>query len=358
MENRPTYLGNNIKFYSEFPRGYNMDVDYKHLPPLLNFDFHTLNGILPLTKSRFDFIGKNGEVDGKETSVVFVNPLEAEYDYFESIGVIEFQAVSLVINFYAVEETEAKVLKGLPYSVSLLPMTKDNKIDTWNINLLKQFDLEELCQRGGHVFTEFLPFKEWNKGYGAHYSLFSNITANEPTDSIGFEWGMYFLCPIFEKNEVIIPENKTYSKAINSKYKKYKINRYFKPFANTSPRQIWGCNSPIELFLLQGLYIRKIVPEIQYSFYRTGEIFPNYYKMAEEEVFLPEDRLITSADFYYPDKKIALFCDGKDFHENDKDKNIDEHLNGLGIKSLRFSGKRITEDLENVLNEVENCLQQ
>ncbi len=356
MENRPQYLVDNIKFYSEFPQGYDMDVDYKQLPPLLNFDFHTLNGILPLTNSRFEFIGKNGSVDGNQAAIVFVNPLEEEYEYFESIGVTEFQAISLVVHFFVVEEVSPKVLRGLPYSVSLLPMTKDNVIDTWNINLLRQFDLEKLCQEGGNVFTEFIPFEEWYKGYGAHYSLFSKITTKDFTDSTGFEWGMYFLCPVFNKNEVILSENKEYRKAINSKYKKYKINRYFKPFINTNPRQIWGCNSPIELFLLQGLYVRGIIPEVQMSFYRSGEIFPNYYKMAEQEIFLPEDRLITSADFFYPTYKLALFCDGKEFHDEEKDKTIDESLSALGIRSLRFSGKRITEELEKVLDEIESSI--
>ncbi|WP_298146831.1 hypothetical protein [Flavobacterium sp.] len=276
MENRPKYLAQNIKFYSEFPQGYNMDIDYSHLPSLLNFDFHTLNGILPLTSSRFKFIGENGEVNGKKSSVVLVNPLPEEYEYFEGIGVTEFQAVSIVVNFYALEETEPKIVRGLPYGVSLVPMSRSGKIDTWNIGLLKTFDLEELCQEGGTVFTEFVPFKNWSKGLGMDYSLFSNITKNQHTDSIGFEWGMYFICPVFDKKEILISENSTYSKAINAKYRNYKISRYFKPFTDTKPRQIWGCESPIELFLLQGLYIKKLFPEIQMGFYRNGDIFPNY----------------------------------------------------------------------------------
>lgn len=358
MENRPKYLAENIKFYSEFPQGYNMDVDYSKLPQLLNFDFHTLNGILPLTSSRYNFIGENGEVDGKKSTVVFVNPLEEEYEYFESIGVTEFQAVSVVVHFYAVEETEPNVIKGLPYGVSLVPMSKGGEIDTWNIEILKTFDLRELCQKGGNVFTEFVPFEKWSKGMGMNYSLFSQITTNNPTDSVGFEWGMYFICPVFDKREVIIPENKTYSKPINKKYRNYKINRYFKPFTDTKPRQIWGCDSPIELFLLQGLYIRKKTPEIQMGFYRNGEIYPNYYRMAEEEVFIPQNRLITSSDFYFPKEKLAIFCDGVEFHDIEKDEKIDENLKAIGIESLRFSGKRITEELEEVLNEIENVLQQ
>ena len=358
MENRPKYLTENIKFYSAFPRGYNMDVDYSHLPPLLNLDFHTLNGILPMTSSRYNYIGQNGEVDGKKTTVVFVNPLEEEYEYFESIGVTEFQAVSLVVHFYAVEETEPGVIKGLPYGVSLVPMSKNGKIDTWNIELLKQFDLRELCQEGGNVFTDFVPFEKWSKGMGMHYSSFSNIATENPTDSIGFEWGMYFICPKFDKREVEIMQNHTYSKAINAKYRKYKINRYFKPFTDTKPRQIWGCESPIELFLLQGLYVRKKVPEIQMGFYRNGEIFPNYYRMAEQEKFIPQDKLITASDFYYPKEKVALFCDGVEYHDIEKDKKIDDNLKAIGVIPLRFSGKRITEELKTVLDEIQNVLQQ
>jgi hypothetical protein len=99
ITNRPSYLEKNIKFYKSFPEGYNMDVDYNRLPPLLNFDFHTLNGILPLTKSRFNYLDNNGTVDGIGTSAILVNPFEAEYQYYESLGVTEFQAVSIVLSF-------------------------------------------------------------------------------------------------------------------------------------------------------------------------------------------------------------------------------------------------------------------
>lgn len=356
MENRPEYLSANIKFYSEFPKGYDLDIDYSKLPALLNFDFHTLNGILPLTSSRFDYIGKNGDVDGEATSIVLVNPLAAEYDYFESIGVTEFQAISLVVNFYAVEEVETKTVRGIPYAVSLLPMTENNKIDTWNIELLKQSNLEKLCQQKTFVFTSYNPFSGWRNGMVAPYPLFSQMTSMEPTDSIGFQWGMYFLTPVFDKKEVRIPENQTYSKEVNAKYRKYKVSRYFKPFKNSNPRQIWGCDSPIELFLLQGLYIRNNVPEIQMGFYSGGEIFPNYYRMAEEEVFVPEDRLITTADFYFPNEKLAVFCDGREFHDEKKDQRINSELESIGVKVLRFSGKRITEELETVLDEIESIL--
>jgi hypothetical protein len=356
ITNRPKYLSENIRFYDSFPRGYNMDVDYSCLPELLNFDFHTLNGILPLTKSRFDYIGQNGESDGEKTTVVFVNPLPEEYEYFESIGVTEFQAISIVLNFYAFEETESNVLKGKPYSVSLVPMEKRKQIDTWNIELLKKFDLEELCQRGGFVMSKFNPFAGFYDGIGSHYSLFSQITQNDHSDSIGFQWGLYFLCPKYDIKEVQIPENHTYSRQINAKYRKHKTKLYFEPFKDVNPRRLWGCDSPIELFLIQGLYIRGLIPEIQMGIYNNGDIFPNYYKMAEQETFIGQERLITSADLYFKNQKLAIFCDGKEFHDTDKDKKISQSLIDLGIKPLRFSGKEITEEIEIVLDTIENEL--
>lgn len=356
IKNRPKYLSDNIKFYNSFPRGYHMDIDYSCLPMLLNMDFHMLNGILPLTRSRFDFIGPNSNSDGKKSTAIFVDPLPEEYEYFESIGVREFQAISIILNFYAFEEEESNVLMGKPYSVSLIPMERDRKIDPWNIDLLKKFDLRELCQRGGHVMSKFDPFSGFYDGFGSEYSLFSSITHNDISDSIGFQWGLYFLAPKFDPKDVMIPENSTYSRQINAKYRKYKTKLYFEPFQNVNPRRIWGCDSPIELFLLQGFYIRKLSAEIQMGIYQNGEISPNYYKMAEEEKWLGEDKLITAADFYFPDKKLAIFCDGKEFHDTVKDNKITEALSKLGIRSLRFSGKEITETIEKVLDKVEEEL--
>lgn len=354
ITNRPKFLEENLKYYKEFPTGRDFDFDYKKLPPLLNFDFHTLNGLLPLTKSRFAYLGKNGTFNGESSSVVFVNPFEEEYDYYKSIGVTEFQAIQLVLNCYAFEESPDESIIGLPYSVSLLPMTKNNKIDPWHSDLLKQFDLEELCQEGGSVFTEFNPFRSWTNGIGMDYGMFSNIGYSDYTNTVGFTWGMYFLSPIFDKKEVIIPENQFYSKQINAKFRKHKSNLYFRKFDNTNPRRLYGCDSPIELFLLQGLYIKNLDPIIQTSIFKSGEIVSNYYEMQKDEVWIGQENLITEVDFYFADKKLAVFCDGKEFHDEEKDKRINLALEKIGVRSLRYSGKQITENLEEVLDDIQN----
>ena len=41
------------------------------------------------------------------------------------------------------------------------------------------------------------------------------------------------------------------------------------------------------------------------------------------------------------------------FTIKEKDNRIDSELKELGVKSLRYSGKQITEELENVLNDIE-----
>ena len=63
--------------------------------------------------------------------------------------------------------------------------------------------------------------------------------------------------------------------------------------------------------------------------------------------------LVESPGIVFPEKKLAIFCDGKEFHDAEKDRRIVKELEQLGIQSLRFSGKQITENLEAVLNSIE-----
>lgn len=344
IQNRPEFLKKNLKYYNHFPKQKDFDIDFLHIPALLNLDFHSLNGLLPLTKSRYEFITKYDK-----PPVIFVNPTDEEYEYYESIGVKEFQAIGIVFNFYAIEDCPDGSLKGLPYNISLLPMTENGKIDTWGIDLLKQMNVEELSQDNNLVFTEFNPFQSWKKGIGLTYELFSNIGYDGYTDTVGFNWGMYFLSPIYDKKEIIFPENTNFSPIINAKYRKFKANLYFKNFTNSQPRRIFGCDSPIELFLLQGMYLASLKPVIQTNIFKTGDIIANYFQMQNSPIWIGQDQLITQADFYFPEKQLAIFCDGSDFHDIEKDKKINKSLEKLGVKYLRFSGKQISEELEKVV---------
>jgi hypothetical protein len=353
INNRPSLLEKSIKFYKDFPVDYDLGIEHSLLPPLLNLDLHTLNGILPLTKSKFEYLEKKGNVDEDGNAVIFGNPSPEEYEYYESIGATEFQAIQIVMNFHTFKESGEKSIVGLPYSISLVPMETNKEIDTWNISSLKQKDLNKICTEGGYVYSDFNPFEGWYDGFVSPYNIFSKIKNKCYTDCIGFVWGMYFLSPIFDKKEVQLVENSQYSRQLNAKYRKYKSELYFKQFKDIKPRRIWGCDSPIELFVLQGLSLRSLYPEVQMSLYKNGEIFPNYYKMQENPIWLGQEQLITSADFFFLDKKIAVFCDGKEFHNEGKDTVINQKLNDIGITTLRFSGNQINENLAMVLDEID-----
>jgi len=55
---------------------------------------------------------------------------------------------------------------------------------------------------------------------------------------------------------------------IIEKFNKYRIKRYYKPFTDVKPRKIWGCDSPIELFLIQALAKNILYPVIQTSIFK------------------------------------------------------------------------------------------
>lgn len=60
-------------------------------------------------------------------------------------------------------------------------------------------------------------------------------------------------------------------------------------------------------------------------------------------------------DFYCPEIKLCIELDGKHHEENDAkeyDKNRDEFLKSLGIKTVRFSNLEIKMNIENVVQAI------
>ena len=337
-----------------------LDVNFKTLPPIFNLDLHQLNGLQPLTKSRFDFLGQNGEVDGKKTSVIFTNPQPEELEYYRQKGTTSFQLINVVFSLLNFKK-ENDTLIGMPYAVTLVPGSKRGQVDPWDIELIKHFDLEQTLS-GGYIYTKFDPFNGWHGGFLGKYStLVRGEGLNNYSDSIGFIWSQYLSCEQFDSKEVVLLEDSTASTSLNTRFRKYRTRLYFEPFADIKPRKIWGVDSPIELFLLHGLLKNNIEPQIQTLIFRNGQIFPNYHKMIEDHSWITQDKLLTNPDFYFDDKKLAIFCDGKDFHtglENElRDQKINQSLQELGITPLRFSGKEISENLESVIKDIINILQ-
>jgi len=179
---------------------------------------------------------------------------------------------------------------------------------------------------------------------------------NAYTDSIGFVVNAYFLADQYEKDKVLLPNMVDAPRFIQEKYTQYRINHYFKQFKNTQPRKVWGADSPIELFLIQALAARNLYPQIQTLFFETGDVFPSFYEMIEEQNLTKETTLITEADLYFPDKKVAIFCDSTRHHRSKKarhkDDKISSALNEIGIRSIRVQGANIVNNLNRTVNEI------
>ena len=107
-----------------------------------------------------------------------------------------------------------------------------------------------------------------------------------------------------------------------------------------------GCDSPIELFLLQAMCQIGLHPKIQMLIFPDGSAFPSLQSMWERGIRTGRlSKIITEADFFFEDEKVAIFCDSVAHHtsaeDRAKDSAIDTKLGRIGIRSFRVSGKDI-----------------
>ncbi|AWK84720.1 endonuclease domain-containing protein [Photobacterium damselae] len=329
---RPEQL-EEFKFYSELP-AIPVAVDKSSLHDFLQFDLYDLDGIQPLESFHFE----------KEGDVVEVQPSERLIDIYEQKN-IRFQMVNIVANLYGFKEVDG-VLYGKPYSICLQPMSKRGKVTKIEAGFFRSFRLDELD--GDYCYLGFNPFKLGYDMYGKYSTFISMGKINEYSDMVGFTLGTYALAENWNFDDICLVELKGCNDFLKKKYRKYRIRRYFTKFDNIYPRKIWGCDSPIELFLLQAFDSIGLEPEIQTGIFEDGSTYPSLHHMLSSNKRECEIRQITDADFYFREQKLAVFCDSNSYHSSPKkrakDKKIDEQLEALGIRSIRLRGSDINDD--------------
>lgn len=339
IKNRPKELYNK-EFYTEIPK-MPTRFDYESLPSFLNVDLLQLFGIAPKT---MDLI-KNSQKG------FFINPSEKEVEYYRKKGT-KFQIINVVANVHTFKK-ENETAVAYPYSISLIAGPKRGKPDQCSIDFLDKINLEEI-DFSSNVYTDYSPFTDVKEGFYAPLGMFS--TNETHTDTIGFILETFFLPTDIDLKDALINGPQDYDPLILEKYNKYRKKRYFKPFNDIKPRRIWGCDSPIELFLIQGLAEKNIFPTIQTLIFNNGEVHDNFFDMIEKNVFIKGDELITDADLYFPEKKLAIFCDSTKYHRGnkakEKDQKITEKLSDLGIRSIRLQGKEIVKDLNKCVDQI------
>lgn len=348
IKDRPKELYK-IEFYTKLPdQGFHFG--YGSLPGYLNMDLLTFQGIQPKPISFIEEINQHG---------FEIQPTKSEVEYYQKKNT-QFQIINVVVNVHTFKRQADDSIIAYPYAISLIAGQKRGKPQTCSIDLLNALNLQDIANLEA-MYTDLSPFKPAYEGFYSMYNMFAGAEFEYHTDTIGFVVDSYFL-PLdinFETEEIPMA-GPTLEPKINEKFRKYRIKRYYKPFTDINPRRIWGCDSPIELFLIQALAQKDYFPKIQTLIFKNGSVFENFYHMIENKVFIKGDELITEVDLYFPEKKLAVFCDSRQHHRGKKnafkDNNIDVQLKELGIKTLRLTGKEIVEEIDNSVAKIMNEL--
>ena len=308
---------------------------------------NSLDGVLPVE-------GKHLEEAGR---VFGVNPSEELVSIYERESV-HFQLINVIVNLYGFEEVDG-VLMGKPYSISLKPMEKRGKVTKQPPSFFRNFDMEGLRSQD-NAYLGFNPFTQSYEMFGSYSTLIAAGPLKAYSDMIGFVLNAYALATKWSFDQICMHAMPYCNEYLSEMFKKYRTRRYFKKFENIRPRKIWGCDSPIELFLLHAMNAKGFFPEIQTALFEDGSTHPTLHQMISANSKECEIRQITDADFYFPEHNLAVFCDSNAHHRSkrakEKDARIDGELKGLGIRSLRVMGTEIIEDPYNCVDLVEKNL--
>ncbi|WP_205669715.1 hypothetical protein [Aliivibrio fischeri] len=344
IENRPKELGE-IEFYNELP---NMPVKIDlsgSIGQFLAYDIFDLDGVQPIETGHLNVNNK----------IIGVNPSKASIEIYKKKNT-KFQLVYVIVNAYGFKEVNGELV-GKPYNISLHPASKRGEVSVVTPEWIEKIDLEEM-DSVPRLYKGFNPFCG---AYGLH--MIGTVDySNIESDMLGFVHRMYALAMPIEHREITSPEipQLNDNKQVRRDYEKYRKDRYFKPFRKVKPRRIWGCDSPIELFLLQAMDSIGLAPELQTIICEDGFTVPSFHKLWENQRSRRRLKMITEADYYFPDKKLAVFCDSVAHHSSaeaiKKDAAIDEKLKEIDITSMRICGRDIANSPIECAKKIEQLL--
>ncbi|MFN4500416.1 hypothetical protein ACK3XA_25665 [Klebsiella grimontii] len=332
ISNRPEVIYN-IPFYKNLPN-LPVKIDLEGMAgDFLSYDIADLFGLQPIEKDHLDTYG----------DIITINPSKESLELYKKRD-DSFQMIFLVINAYGFKEIDG-VIHCKPYNISLFPASKRGELTSLKSDSIEKLDLE-MDAKVPKFYYGFNPFKGAFGLYFYNHVDYSGIES----DMIGFVNSMFLLSDKYNYHNVMPPIIKSIDNnaQIKADYKRYRKDRYFKKFKKIKPRKIWGCDSPIELFLLQAMDSLGLTPEIQTIITKDGLTIPSLHKLWENSRSRKRLNAITDADFYFPEKKLAVFCDSKEYHSSkestNKDSSIDKSLAEIGIFSIRIFGKDIVAD--------------
>ncbi|MDZ4363505.1 endonuclease domain-containing protein [Brevundimonas sp.] len=333
--------------YTALPNG-PLRIDRSGLPDILNLDLETLSGIQPITAAMA------GAADG----VLRDDPSPSEIALYRERETA-FQLVSVVYNLFDFREIDDEIV-GRPYAISLVPASRRGVVHTVPIDWIANMRMEP-SPFEGKAYLDFDPFTgEWSLFGDGTVLRDSGAFRGKHPDEIGFVSGGYMLAPVIEDDPPLLPGTNLQGERANARYAKFRAKSFYRPFATDRPRRIWGLDSPIELFLAQGLANIGLYPENQTLFLRDGDTFASYYHMLDDPALRTRLNAITTADFYFPQERLVVFCDSGQFHrrraQREKDAAITAALESFGYRVLRIDGPQIVQDLPAAVGRVSDAL--
>jgi hypothetical protein len=158
-------------------------------------------------------------------------------------------------------------------------------------------------------------------------------------DEIGFVSDQFFLAAERpEDDAVLMMDPRMPTKQMKARYEKHRAKLLFTPFKKVEARRVWGAETPIELFLIQALAKENLFPLCQMLIMDDGAVFPSWYHLWQDIEFRHTSGLVTEADLYFPEQRVAVFCDGTHHargKQKVKDAAINAKLEAKGIKAAR-----------------------
>ncbi|MCS3521841.1 endonuclease domain-containing protein [Bradyrhizobium elkanii] len=322
-------------------------LDWSSVPELIRVATLDLGGIQPVTKAMAEAAG--GTLHDK--------PSDGEVELFRKRGT-NFQLVSIVLSCVPAGEVD-NVLQVRPFAMTLIPASKRDKVQESTIDLVANLDV------GGWLATE--PMYAGYDPFSGEWSLFGNLPGYMDGERKGYldEMGLvidqFFLATEQAEDEILTMDIKMPSEQMRSRYEKHRRKLFFTPFKQVEARRVWGAETPIELFVIQALAKEKLFPACQMLIMSDGSTFPSWYHLWNDVEFRHTDGLVTEADLFFSDERVAVFCDGGHHaraKQKAKDTVITEKLAALGIRSIRIPGDEIRNDLPRTVVRIREMLGQ
>jgi hypothetical protein len=313
-----------------------------------------------------------------------------------------FQMISVVASVAAVRQREG-AFAVTPIALSLFPASKRGEVTMVSVDSVAAL-------LGGEDFGVFEPGYVGYDFFSGEWSAYGPLgliaSGKGFLDEVGIVINTYFLATEFDPDDVLTMHMGMPTEKLEAKYCKRRRELLFQLFQRVEARRIWGVETPIELFLVQELARHGLHPSIQMLIMADGNTYPSArlhclfdqphllgsrkpapalngsdhldarrrtiwigshdlihrrmpmpYRLStlsgsngvqSNLEFRHAPELITEADLYFPEQRVAVFCDGS-HHERRKqqlkDESINKRLVELGIRPVRVPGRLINSDL-------------